>query len=149
MRIKMSELRKAIRKVIQEGTFWNKYGQPVGSRYRGGEITQNYGKMHRPDPMFSEMRSLLKGYASRNCHRHSLGSDMYMSGVWVQLAMGVLGEIRCHDGTEKPVRCTIKFKGEELVFTHPEDLYEFLNEPELLAMQKAETDKLSAEYGRY
>jgi len=71
-----------------------------------------------------------------------------MKGVWVQVAMGLFRNISCYDGTEEPVQCKLEFQGEQLIFDKFEDLYEFLNEPELLAMQKAQTDKLTAEYGR-
>ena len=144
MKIRMNELKRIIREVIQE-SFWNKYGQPLGSRFQGGELYQSYGKIHSPDPKFDEMRDLLRGF-QRKCHRHSLGNEMYMSGYWTKLAIGVLGEVSCHDGTEKPVVCKIKFKREQLVFTEPEELESFLSEPELLAMQKDQTDRLNAKY---
>jgi len=142
----MKITKRQLRQIIKEA-FWNKYGQPIGSRYRGGELHQNLGTSHRPKEKFNQMRRLLRDYKSK-CNWASLGNEMYMSGVWITTAMGVLNGISCTDGTEDPVRCTIKFQGEKLIFDEVEDLKSFLNEPELLAMQKKQTDKLDAEYGR-
>lgn len=144
---KIKITKRQLKRIIREA-FWNKYGQPIGSRYRGGELHQNLGAPHRPKEKFNQMRRLLRDY-QRKCNWASLGNEMYMSGVWVKLAMGLLGSISCSDGTEEPVQCKIKFEGQQLIFDEVEDLKSFLNEPELLAMQKEETDKLDAKYGKY
>lgn len=146
MKLTESQLRKAIRKVIQE-SFWNKYGQPIGSRFRGGRLHQNLGQRHRPKEKYNQMKSLLKDY-QRKCHYATIGNEMHMSGVWVKLAMGVLGQMSLYDGTEEPVQCKIKFKGEQLIFDEVDDLKSFLSEPELLKMQKEQTDKMNDKYGR-
>jgi len=147
--IKLTEgqLRKTIRKVIQEA-FWNKYGQPIGSRFRGGQLHQNLGMPYRPKEKYNQMLQLLRGY-QRKCNHATLGSEMNMNGVWVKLAMGLLSDISCYDGTKEPVQCKLKFQGERLIFDEVEDLESFLNEPELLKMQKEETEKMNVEYGRY
>lgn len=135
MKLTESQLRKTIRNVIEEA-FWNKYGQPIGSRYRGGELHQNLGTTVRPKEKFNQMMKLIRGY-KRKCNWASLGNEMYLSGVWVTTAIGVLNGVSCTDGSKKdPVRCTIRFQGEKLIFDKVEDLKSFLNEPELLAMQK-------------
>ena len=74
---------------------------------------------------------------------------MNMNGVWVKLAMGLLSDISCYDGTKEPVRCKLKFQGQQLIFDEVADLESFLNEPELLKMQEEETEKMNAKYGRY
>ena len=145
----MKITKRQLRQIIKEA-FWNKYGQPIGSRYRGGELHQNLGTTVRPKKKFKQMRRLLSDYKSK-CNWASFGNEMYLSGVWMTTAMGVLEGIRCTDGTsskEDQVRCTIRFQGEKLIFDEVEDLKSFLNEPELLAMQKEQTDKLDTEYGR-
>tara|TARA_B100002019_G_scaffold124552_1_gene107296 strand:+ start:10235 stop:10678 length:444 start_codon:yes stop_codon:yes gene_type:complete len=147
MRLTESRLRKTIRKIIQEA-FYNKYGQPIGSRYRGGPLHQNLGAPYRPKEKYNQMMRLLRGY-QRKCNHASLGNEMNMNGVWIKLAMGLLSDIRCYDGTQGPVQCKLKFQGKQLIFDEVEDLKSFLNEPELLQMQKEETEELNAKYGEY
>ena len=148
MKVTKKQLRQTIRRVIRESYFHNKYGQPIGSRFQGGQLYQGgYKPKPQPDRKFHQMRALLKDYAYSKCHWASLGNDMYMNGVWVMLAIGVLGNVSCHDGTQDPVKCTIKFQGDELIFTTPTELEEFLSDPKLLKMQQEETKRLKEEYG--
>lgn len=141
-----TKLRSVIRKVILEGTFWNKYGQPVGSRFQGSELHQNVGAPYRPEEKFKKMMKLLRRYQGR-CNHADLGNEMNMNGVWVKLRMGLLSDISCYDGTKEPVQCKLKFQGDKLIFDEAEELEAFLNEPELLRMQKEETDESNAKYG--
>ena len=148
MKISKKQLRRTIRKVILE-SFWNKYGQPVGSRFQGGPLYQGGFKPKKnADPEFHDMRLLLRNYQSQHVHRYAVGNELYLSGVWVKLSIGVLGEVSCHDGTEEPVKCTIKFQGDKLVFDQAIQLEEFLSEPELLKMQQEQTRRLTEKYGR-
>lgn len=139
--------RRQLRRLINE-SFRNKYGQPIGSRYRGGELYQNLGTPYRPKEKFNQMLQLLRGY-QRRCNHASLGNEMHMKGVWVKLAMGLLRAISCYDGTQEPVQCKLEFQGEQLIFNEVDDLAKFLNNPELLKMQREQTEKLNAEFGPY
>lgn len=149
MKISKKQLRRTIRKVIQESYFRNKYGQSIGSRFQGGPLHQGGSKPKKnADPEFHDMRMLLRKYQSQHVHRYAVGNEMYLSGIWLKLSIGVLGEVSCHDGTEEPVKCTIKFQGDKLVFTEPEKLEEFLSDPKLLKMQQEQTRRLTEKYGR-
>lgn len=95
----MKITRKQIRNIIRES--WNKYGQPVGSRFQGGEY--GYGGGHKEEPPtdedYDELVSLTTNFIYRYIpesfrgrtwgSENAWGTTMFEpvnSGIWINRA---------------------------------------------------------------
>ena len=158
MKLTESQLRKVIRSVIKEsgmGYFHNKYGQPIGSRFRGGELSQGVDRGRKnPDPQFEPARGLFYKWFRERCHEWSRGHDMYLEGSWLG-TRGIFQSIIITDGTQKPFSIQFDLYAPEskvhekgIKLNSVDQLRKMMEDPEIIKMQEVETKRVEARAAR-